>query len=72
MFVFARDVDNMSEMLFVEGNKARTWSSWMAGVSRRYIMKESPFQRRRFLINMGFLPALSSSTHAQTLNEWAE
>jgi hypothetical protein len=46
--------------------------SWMAFVSRRYILKESPSQRRRFWMKDGDIPASSRSTQAQTLREWAE
>ena len=46
--------------------------SWMAFVSQRYILKESPSQRRRFWMKDGDIPASSRSTQAQTRREWAE
>ena len=46
--------------------------SWIIPVSPRYIQKELPVQQRQYMVNSGDIPASSSRTQAQTLNEWAE
>ncbi len=46
--------------------------SWMAFVSQRYILNESPYQRRHFWMKDGDMPASSSRTQAQTRRDWAE
>ncbi len=45
--------------------------SWMAFVSRRYILKESSSQQRCFWMKDGDMPASSRSTQAQTRSDWA-
>ena len=46
--------------------------SCMMPVLRKCMRKEFHIHRRCDLINLGIIPALSSSTHARTLSKWAE
>ena len=70
--MFAEDPAIRSMTSWDAARRVSRCLSWIIPVSRRYILKELPIQRRQDMMNSGDIPASSSRTQAQTLSEWAK